>query len=135
MSADFLPRLGIAVAIILFGLGLHWLSNQRLLAKARANVCALPAPLPSKPTIVYFTTPDCAPCKTVQRPALQKLRDQLGETLHVIEVDATQHPDVAKHWGVMSVPTTFLLDENGAARFVNNGVTRLEKLLEQVKTL
>jgi thioredoxin 1 len=95
----------------------------------------LPAPLPKKPTIVYFTTPDCAPCKTVQRPALQKLADLLGEKLHVIEIDASEHPDVARTWGVMSVPTTFLLDEKGTAKYVNNGVVRLEKLMEQVKTL
>ena len=35
----------------------------------------------------------------------------------------------------MSVPTTFLLDAHGEARYVNNGVTRAEKLMEQIQTL
>lgn len=135
MNSDLLLRFGFTVGIILFGMGMYWLSNQHLLAKARGNVNSLPAPLPKKPTIVYFTTPDCAPCKTVQRPALQKLTDLLGEKLHVIEIDATEHPEIAKTWGVLSVPTTFLLDEKGTAKYVNNGVARLEKLIEQVKTL
>jgi thioredoxin-like negative regulator of GroEL len=92
-------------------------------------------PLPNKSVIVYFTMPDCAPCKTVQRPALEKLMALLGEKLHVVEIDATERPDLAKTWGVMSVPTTFLLDSRGEARYVNNGVTRAEKLMEQLQTL
>ena len=135
MSSDILLRFGFALVIIFFGVGAYWFINQRLLTRARVNVSSLPAPLPQKPTIVYFTTPDCAPCKTVQRPALQKLTDLLGERLHVIEIDASEHPDVARNWGVMSVPTTFLLDEKGLAKYVNNGVARFEKLIEQVKTL
>jgi thioredoxin-like negative regulator of GroEL len=55
--------------------------------------------------------------------------------LEVVEIDATQHPDLAKQWGVLSVPTTFLLDARGEARYVNNGVTRVEKLMEQIQTL
>jgi protein-disulfide isomerase-like protein with CxxC motif len=61
--------------------------------------------------------------------------DLLGEKLEVIEIDAAQRPDLAKQWGVMSVPTTFLLDARGEARYVNNGVARVEKLMEQLQTL
>jgi len=53
----------------------------------------------------------------------------------VVEIDASERPDLAKRWGVMSVPTTFLLDAHGEARYVNNGVARVEKLMEQVQTL
>jgi hypothetical protein len=35
----------------------------------------------------------------------------------------------------MSVPTTFVIDERGEARYVNNGIARAEKLLEQIQTL
>jgi hypothetical protein len=58
-----------------------------------------------------------------------------GEKLHVVEIDATERPDLAKTWGVMSVPTTFLLNSRGEARYVNNGVARVEKLMEQIQTL
>jgi hypothetical protein len=53
----------------------------------------------------------------------------------VIEIDATDRPDLAKAWGVMSVPTTFLLDSHGEARFVNHGVTRAATLIRQVRSL
>ncbi|MBI5962620.1 MAG: thioredoxin family protein [Chloroflexi bacterium] len=135
MSLDILLRFVSALGIIFLGVGAYWLANQFMLARAKNNVNSLLSPLPNKPVIVYFTTPDCAPCKTVQRPALEKLMSLLGEKLHVVEIDATERPDLAKTWGVMSVPTTFLLDSRGEARYVNNGVTRAEKLMEQIQTL
>ncbi|RJP51968.1 MAG: thioredoxin [Anaerolineaceae bacterium] len=135
MSPEILLRFAFALGIIFLGVGVYWLANQRLLLRARSNVNALLNPLPNKPVIVYFTTRDCAPCKTVQRPALDALVTLLGEKLQVVEIDATERPDLAKTWGVMSVPTTFLLHSRGQARYVNNGVTRVEKLMEQLQTL
>jgi thioredoxin-like negative regulator of GroEL len=135
MSGDILIRLAFAAGITLAGLFAYWWINQRLLVRAQGNLSALFPTLPKKPVIVYFTTPDCAPCKTVQRPAIQKVTSLLGENIQVVEIDATEHPDLAKIWGVMSVPTTFLLDAHGEARFVNNGVTRAEKLMEQLQSL
>jgi thioredoxin 1 len=135
MSADIIFRSALAVAIIIVGALGYWFINQRLLSRARNNVSTLFSKLPNKPVIVYFTTPDCAPCKTVQRPALNQVSKLLGEKLQVVEIDATERPDLAKIWGVMSVPTTFLLDARGEARYVNNGVARAEKLMEQIQTL
>ena len=135
MTSEILLRSVYALGIIGVGLGAYWLLNQRLLSRAKSNLTSLLNPLPNKPVIVYFTTPDCAPCKTVQRPALDKLMTLLGEKLHVVEIDATERPDLAKIWGVMSVPTTFLLNAKGEARYVNNGVARAEKLMEQIQTL
>ncbi len=135
MSSELLLRFAWAVGIIFLGVSAYWLANQFLLSRAKNNVSSLLHPFPNKPVIVYFTTPDCAPCKTVQRPALEKLTKLLGEKLHVVEIDATERPDLAKTWGVMSVPTTFLLNARGEARYVNNGVARVEKLMEQIQTL
>lgn len=135
MSGDILLRSAVAVAIIVVGLSAYWLINQRLLVRARSNIFTLFNQLPNKPVIVYFTTPNCAPCKTVQRPALNRVSQLMGDSLQVVEIDATERPDLAKQWGVMSVPTTFLLDARGEARYVNNGVTRAEKLMEQLETL
>ena len=134
-TMDILLRFGLAVVIIGLGAFAYWLFNQRLLIRARNNVFTLFNTLPNKPVLVYFTTPDCAPCKTIQRPAINRVSHVLGAKLEVVEIDATERPDLAKAWGVMSVPTTFVLDTRGEARFVNNGVARAEKLLEQIKTL
>jgi thiol-disulfide isomerase/thioredoxin len=135
MSSEVLLRFGLAIAIIGLGIFAYWFINQRWLVRASHNIFTLFKKLPNKPVLVYFTTPECAPCKTVQRPAIDRVSNLLGEKIQVIEVDATERPDLAKVWGVMSVPTTFLLDAHGEARFVNNGVARAEKLLEQIQTL
>ena len=138
MSSDAMSivlRSGLALGIIVLGILGYWWIHQRLLVRARNNIFTLFSQLPNKPVIVYFTTPDCAPCKTVQRPALSRVSQILGDSLEVVEIDAAQRPDLAKIWGVMSVPTTFLLDARGEARYVNNGVTRAEKLMEQLQTL
>jgi thiol-disulfide isomerase/thioredoxin len=135
MTSEILLRFALALGIIVLGLSAYWLVNQRLLSRAGNNLNSLLNPLPNKPTIVYFTTPDCAPCKTIQRPALDKLSHMLGDGLKVVEIDATERPDLAKTWGVMSVPTTFLINSRGEARYVNNGVARVEKLMEQIQAL
>ena len=135
MNPEILLRFGLAIGIIGLGVFAYWLINQRLLVRARNNVFTLFNRLPDKPVLVYFTTPDCAPCKTVQRPAIDRISNMLGETLEVVEIDAYEQPDLARTWGVMSVPTTFVIDARGEARYVNNGVARAEKLLEQIQTL
>ncbi len=135
MNAEILSRFGLAIVIIGLGAFAYWLINQRLLTRARNNVSTLFKKLPHKPVLVYFTTPDCAPCKTVQRPAIDRVSNLLGEKLEVVEINAYEQPDLARTWGVLSVPTTFVIDERGEARYVNNGVARAEKLLEQIETL
>ncbi len=134
-TVEILLRFGLAIVIIGLGAFAYWMINQRLLIRARHNRFTLFNTPPNKPVLVYFTTPDCAPCKTIQRPAINQVSHLMGEELEVVEIDATERPDLAKAWGVMSVPTTFVLDTRGEARYVNNGVARAEKLLEQIQTL
>lgn len=135
---EILIRGLLALAIIAGGLGLYLLTNRLILARAAGASAknALPNGARSGvPAVLYFTTPQCAPCKTVQRPALRQLQERLGERLQVIEVDAQAQPEIAGAWGVLSVPTTFVIDAQGSVRHVNHGATRAEKLLEQLQGL
>jgi thiol-disulfide isomerase/thioredoxin len=138
MSEDILLRLGWVVLLALGGTALYTalsrLSLQRL-RRSEAKVLLSTLVPPGKPSLVYFTSPTCAPCRTYQRPVIERLQAQLGERLQVVEIDASSETDIADHWGVMSVPTTFLLDAQGQPRFVNHGVTPLEKLHRQVEQL
>jgi thiol-disulfide isomerase/thioredoxin len=128
-------RLLWAATILGAGLGLFWAANRWTLGRARLRLQKEEIIPRGKPSILYFTTPTCQPCKTVQRPALQRLQEQVGEKLQVIEVDASQQPELASQWGVMSVPTTFIIDEKGEPRHVNHGVATFEKLQKQLKDL
>ncbi len=132
-NADVLTRAALALAIILGGLGIYLLYNWTLKLRTRDLLADL-GPIHSGAfVLVYFTTPTCVPCKTVQRPAIQTVSQRLGDDLQVVEVDATERPELASRWGVMSVPTTFLFDPHGQLRHVNHGVARAEKLLVQFR--
>ncbi len=87
---------------------------------------------PGIPAILYFSSPVCAPCHMQQRPALQRLLDELGDRVQVLEVNALEQREVADRWGVLSVPTTVVLDRRGRPRAVNNGVTGPETLRRQL---
>jgi thiol-disulfide isomerase/thioredoxin len=126
-----------ALAIIAAGLALYRLLNRAILYRAQKNGApdATQAlfSLPGVPAILYFTTPDCVACKTVQRPALERLKECLGDRLQVVEINAQEKPDLASRWGVLSVPTTFIIDERGQLRHVNHGAARADKLLQQLE--
>lgn len=132
---DLVNRILWTVLLTGAGIGLFLLINRTILHRTADLSRYLPGWQPGRPVILYFTTPDCAPCRTIQRPALQRVQAEWGDRLQVIEVDATRHADLAKRWGVLSVPTTFLLDTTGKPRFVNHGVTRAEHLMEQLRRL
>lgn len=135
---DIVIRTGIAFALVVVGvIGYLVVTKLRLAILRRANRQRVDLGLDDfrvgVPAILYFTTPDCAPCRTVQGPAIEELRDQLHERLQIIKVDASERIDLANQWGVLSVPTTFIIDAQGQPRHVNNGVASAAKLRQQLR--
>ena len=135
MNPEILLRILWAAAIVGLGVALYYLVNRLILSQARSKSAGLEKTRRGAPVLLYFTTPTCAPCKTVQRPAIQRLSEKLGDRLQVVEIDATVRPEIASQWGVLSVPTTFVIDARGQARYVNHGVASAEKLLKQIREL
>ncbi|MBI3243009.1 MAG: thioredoxin family protein [Chloroflexi bacterium] len=129
---DVLSRTLITLAICFAGLAAFLLLSRVTLLRARNKTLGLEAARPGLPTILYFTTPTCVPCRTVQGPAIESVAKAHGGDMQVIKIDAQERPEVADHWGVLSVPTTFILDRGGQPRFLNAGVTRAEKLERQL---
>jgi thiol-disulfide isomerase/thioredoxin len=132
MDIAILIRLAWAIGLIAVGIGLYWAVNHAILIRNRDRHLQLEGLQPGKPAILYFTTPTCAPCRTVQRPALNQVSASLGDGLQIIEIDAAAHLELASQWRVLSVPTTFILDAGGQPRHVNHGATGAEKLLQQL---
>ena len=130
-----LIRVLISIGVCALGVGVYWLWNGWLVARLRRRQVALPGLETLRtgtPAILYFTTPDCAPCQSVQRPALARLQTELGDRVQIIEIDARAQPRVADYWGVLAVPTTFIIDGAGRPRRVNHGITSTEKLRRQL---
>lgn len=136
---DFVIRLLMAAGLIAGGWLLVRLANSAVLARA-SHAARRQEPgqrlfRPGRPGILYFTTADCVTCKTFQRPQLRRLEGLLGEPVQVVEVDAGVQPDLASRWGVLSVPTTFIVDSSGEPRHVNHGAVTAEKLARQVQAV
>lgn len=132
IEQEIITRIFLAAALVVLGWAAYQVTNRLILLRARSARPVLPEEPSGTPTVLYFTTPECAACKTAQRPALQRLAGLMGGDVRVIEIDAHERPDLASQWGVLSVPTTFILDSSGQPRHVNHGVARAEKLREQL---
>lgn len=133
MNPEIGSRILMAVTIIGAGLVIYNLLNRHTLARNDGRISQFPSYKHGVPAILYFTTPTCVPCKTIQRPTLTKLKDSLGERIQIIEVDASADSILASTWGVLSVPTTYVFDEKGRARYVNHGVTLADQLFQQLE--
>ena len=130
-----LERLGLTLALVAFGYIAYCMTRKYLLWRATKQAPSDPLLTEARrniPTILYFTTPTCMPCKYAQRPALEQLQQEMGEAVQAIQVDATENPDAASRWQVQTVPTTFVLDVAGTPKRVNHGVADVNTLRQQL---
>ncbi len=138
MLGDILLRVAALVAVALLTWG--GVAGVRAYATARKRQALAAAPSPELPgvttaegvRVLAFSSEDCSPCRTLQRPALDRLLDARQGRVSVIEIDAASAPDLAARYAVLTVPTTVVLDEAGQARAINYGFAPLARLLAQV---
>ena len=130
-----IERLLIALGLIALGVLAARFGPRFFLTLRARRELGLPDYRIGTPAILYFTSPGCAPCESVQAPALDRLRQAYRTRMQIIEVDATRQPRLADAWGVLSVPTTFVIDAQGRPRLVNHGVARFERLHAQLTGL
>lgn len=132
---DLLTRAVIILAIIA-GIVAFYLIAQRVVLKRRAvRGLGFDGFRPGRPAILYFTAPGCVPCRTVQQPALEAITARYGEAVQIFQFNAVENAHLANQWGVLSVPTTFLIDAQGRPRTINNRATRSDKLIEQLNKI
>jgi thioredoxin-like negative regulator of GroEL len=108
----------------------------RVLAAANAAPfwATLGAAPDGRPTLVTFSTQSCAACRAAQAPAISLVEQKLGPSeLRVIQVDAAQRPDVARVFGVQTVPSTVVLAAAGRVVAVNQGFAPSQRLVEQLQ--
>lgn len=145
--ADILIRIGVLLLVsLLVCLGV-W-SGRRFVEIQRRKVLATP-PLSnagntlntlneeavsstSPVRILAFSSEDCKQCHQLQAPALQRVRQQHGDTVAVVEIDAVASPQLAQQYHILTVPSTVILDATGQAHAVNYGFANTQRLLQQV---
>lgn len=127
------PILALAIILAVFAVVWTWLAWRRrramrrpaidLLTNFGAGDCAL---------VLAFTTDDCAPCKTVQHPALEALEQLYPGRLVYREVDAVRSSDLVQRFGILTVPSTVVIGPGGEVRAINHGTATAERLATQV---
>ena len=123
------------VASLLAVHGWRWMASRRL---QRIAEQALPSAVSKllrsdQPAFLYFTTPECSQCRFRQSPILTQVQQQFG--VHVVTVDAAEQPEIADFYGVMTVPSTVLLDREQRAVAINHGLTTVLHLQQQLSAI
>lgn len=99
-------RLAIAVAaaIVVFVAYLRWRRPPRL------EGLDLPALGLEGPAVVQFSTAWCAPCKAAA-PRLRATAE--AEQIAFADLDVGERPDIARRYGIRSVPTIVVVGRSG----------------------
>jgi thioredoxin 1 len=125
-----IERILIALAIVGLGLLAYQLFLQA--QRRRAVRRSLKRADTGRSTMLVFTSPTCAPCKLQQLPIIDRILLDWRDKIEVEIVDVTEKPDVAAQYGVWSLPTTIVLDEQRRVIAINQGVAPEHKLRAQL---
>jgi thiol-disulfide isomerase/thioredoxin len=137
MAERLVLVLGIAAVVALAILAIRAWSARRSDALQRAGPAwdALGAQPDGRRTLISFSTPSCPACHRAQAPAIALAERQLGpQQVRVIKIDAASRPEVARAFGVMTVPTTVVVAAKGHQIVaINQGFTPSTRLIEQLE--
>jgi thioredoxin 1 len=82
------------------------------------------------PVVVEFWATWCPPCLAMA-PMLASLAAEHADQLRVFKIDADEHPELARRYEVLSVPTFLVFDQGELRRRMVGARTR-HQLLEDV---
>ena len=85
-----------------------------------------------KPVVVEFGGETCIPCRQMQ-PVLQEIRTDLGKKGLVHNFWIQAHPEVARQFKVMAMPTQVVFDTKGTEVFRHIGVLPLPEFRKALK--
>ncbi len=84
------------------------------------------------PRLLYFGSQTCGAC-IAQGHYLAKLEAPFRAMVEAIDVEKMPH--LAQQYGIMTLPTTILIDGTGKVRHINPGLTNPFKLTRQLEDL
>jgi len=84
--------------------------------------------------LVDFYATWCGPCKMLA-PVLEEIAPALeNDNVSIIKVDVDQAQDIAMEYGVMSIPTMFVI-ENGESKATDQGFKPANVLMDWIQSV
>jgi thiol-disulfide isomerase/thioredoxin len=133
MSMGPIAERSIHAVTIMLVLALAAAALKRWQKRRARRARSLLVPDTGKVSIVYFHSPSCGVCRASQKPILERLLARVGgDKLQLVAVDASERTEVAREWGVTTLPSTYVIGSNGEVAHVNNGLASEATLRRQV---
>jgi len=83
--------------------------------------------------IVYFWSEHCSQCISAQKPTLEQLLKKVEkDNIELIALQVEENNNLASSWGVRTLPTTYIVNQQGHVTHINNGLASESKLLQQL---
>ena len=88
--------------------------------------------LGDKPAIIDFHATWCGPCKQIA-PVLAQLAAEYGDDIYIYKVDVDQEPDIAKAFGIRSVPSLLFIPHEGQPQMGQGNIPKasLKKVIDE----
>jgi thioredoxin 1 len=84
------------------------------------------------PVVVDFWAEWCGPCRMIA-PALEEIAGAMGDKVKIVKLNVDESPDVAKKYGIMSIPTLMIF-KNGEPAARQVGAAPKQKLEQWITT-
>lgn len=83
-----------------------------------------------KVTVVDFFATWCNPCRALA-PILETAKTELGDKVNVVKIDVDESEDIARKYGVMSIPTMVVI-KNGKELDRMVGLLNKQAIIDRV---
>lgn len=86
--------------------------------------------------LLYFSSPKCSACSALE-PKIKTLVETKYPKISFIEIDVSQHPELAAHYSVFMAPTAIVVTEGKEAqRFARAfGLVEVQQTLDRIYPL
>jgi thioredoxin-like negative regulator of GroEL len=126
-------RLLIVAALAVCLVMVPWLVRRWLAQRTQRTLSGARWDAGDAPVILAFSTPTCAECRVRQTPALAAVKATLGDAIQIVKVDALAQPEIAGQFGVLTVPSSAVIDRSGRPVAMNHGFAPAERLIAQAR--